>query len=95
LALLLEGLLDPRCFLVETPFLIQQLLALVGDRLYQMEMSLRAVFGTVSEVIGPAYLALDKGKRLHEGVLADHALIDHILVWNDYDPAAGERVQRS
>ena len=33
------------------------------DRLYQMEMALRAVLGTVSEVMGPAYLALDKGNR--------------------------------
>ena len=33
------------------------------DRLYQMEMARRAVLGTVSEVMGPAYLALDKGSR--------------------------------
>jgi penicillin amidase len=33
------------------------------DRLFQMEMARRAVLGTVSEVMGPAYVALDKGSR--------------------------------
>lgn len=33
------------------------------DRLYQMEMARRAVLGTVAEVMGPNYLALDKGSR--------------------------------
>ena len=33
------------------------------DRLYQMEMARRAALGTVSEVMGPTYLALDKGSR--------------------------------
>lgn len=33
------------------------------DRLFQMEMARRSVLGTVSEVMGPAYLALDKGSR--------------------------------
>lgn len=33
------------------------------DRLYQMEMARRAVLGSVAEVMGPAYLALDKGSR--------------------------------
>ncbi|MDB5732337.1 MAG: penicillin amidase [Variovorax sp.] len=33
------------------------------DRLFQMEMARRSVLGTVSEVMGPAYLALDKTSR--------------------------------
>ncbi|MEJ8815010.1 penicillin acylase family protein [Variovorax ureilyticus] len=33
------------------------------DRLFQMEMARRAVLGTVSEVMGPSYVALDKGSR--------------------------------
>jgi penicillin amidase len=33
------------------------------DRLFQMEMARRAVLGTVSEVMGPTYVALDKGSR--------------------------------
>lgn len=33
------------------------------DRLFQMEMARRAVLGTVSEVMGPNYVALDKGSR--------------------------------
>ncbi len=33
------------------------------DRLFQMEMARRAVLGTVSEVTGPHYVALDKGSR--------------------------------
>ncbi len=37
--------------------------AVAEDRLYQMEMARRAVLGTVSEVMGPAYVALDKGSR--------------------------------
>ena len=37
--------------------------AVAEDRLFQMEMARRAVLGTVSEVMGPAYVALDKGSR--------------------------------
>ena len=37
--------------------------AVAQDRLFQMEMARRAVLGTVSEVMGPAYVALDKGSR--------------------------------
>jgi penicillin amidase len=37
--------------------------AVAEDRLFQMEMARRSVLGTVSEVLGPAYLALDKGSR--------------------------------
>ena len=33
------------------------------DRLFQMEMARRSVLGTVSEVMGPSYVALDKGSR--------------------------------
>jgi penicillin amidase len=33
------------------------------DRLFQMEMARRAVLGTVSEVMGANYVALDKGSR--------------------------------
>ncbi len=33
------------------------------DRLFQMEMARRSVLGTVSEVMGPAYLALDRTSR--------------------------------
>lgn len=37
--------------------------AVAEDRLFQMEMARRAVLGTVSEVMGPSYVALDKGSR--------------------------------
>ncbi|MBS0341302.1 MAG: penicillin acylase family protein [Proteobacteria bacterium] len=37
--------------------------AVAQDRLFQMEMARRAVLGTVSEVMGPTYVALDKGSR--------------------------------
>ncbi|MEJ8856759.1 penicillin acylase family protein [Variovorax robiniae] len=37
--------------------------AVAEDRLFQMEMARRAVLGTVSEVMGPDYVALDKGSR--------------------------------
>jgi penicillin G amidase len=37
--------------------------AVAEDRLFQMEMARRAVLGTVAEVMGPAYVALDKGSR--------------------------------
>jgi len=37
--------------------------AVAEDRLFQMEMARRAVLGTVAEVMGPAYIALDKGSR--------------------------------
>lgn len=37
--------------------------AVAEDRLFQMEMAKRAVLGTVSEVLGPGYLALDRGSR--------------------------------
>ena len=37
--------------------------AVAEDRLFQMEMARRAVLGTVAEVLGPAYVALDRGSR--------------------------------
>jgi penicillin amidase len=37
--------------------------AVAEDRLYQMEMARRAVLGTVAEVLGPSYVALDRGSR--------------------------------
>lgn len=37
--------------------------AVAQDRLFQMEMARRAVLGTVAEVMGPAYVALDKASR--------------------------------
>lgn len=37
--------------------------AIATDRLFQMEMSKRSVKGTVSEVLGPGYVAFDKGVR--------------------------------
>lgn len=38
--------------------------AVAQDRLFQMEMSRRSTQGTVSEVLGPDYLAFDKDTRL-------------------------------
>ena len=37
--------------------------AIATDRLFQMEMSKRSVKGNVSEVLGAAYVAFDKGVR--------------------------------
>ena len=37
--------------------------SIATDRLFQMEMSKRTVLGTVSEVLGPPFLAYDKGIR--------------------------------
>ncbi|MEP1215066.1 MAG: penicillin acylase family protein [Marinobacter sp.] len=37
--------------------------ALAQDRLFQMEMIKRSVLGTVSEVLGPDYLSLDRSSR--------------------------------
>ena len=37
--------------------------AVAEDRLFQMEMARRSVLGTVAEVLGPSYVALDRGSR--------------------------------
>jgi penicillin amidase len=37
--------------------------AVAEDRLFQMEMARRSVLGTVAEVLGPTYVALDRGSR--------------------------------
>jgi acyl-homoserine lactone acylase PvdQ len=37
--------------------------AVAEDRLFQMEMARRSVLGTVAEVLGPSYVALDRGSQ--------------------------------